>query len=400
MSRAANFIFFTASTARAELLGRCLDGLGRVDRLSGDAAYIVRSAAVLKPSIAFVDFSAAPEPSPGQPEPAAVVSTLQRCIPGTLLVGVGDARDPAMTLLALRSGVTDFIDLDEAPEHVRALVGRLSERFTTSTRHAFTIAIAGARIGVGVSTLAAHLATLPMEEDGAPQRIALLDLGLPGGDGLLYTNTVAGFDFADAVTGLSRLDETLVHTALPVSPRGVSVLALPSDLSRMRLLPQADAVVLIDQIRRYFDLVIVDLGGAGSADLLASVLALADARLVLTDQGIASIVSLSELLMQLEERSLERAALRLVVNRYDESYGMSAGQLAERFSLALVATIPDRRIALGRAAAQGQLLVGSKQEPYIRAVQRLIEALAPRDGASHKAGAGRWSHVTRLWRRG
>lgn len=395
-----NFIFLTPSSARAEQLGRCLDGLGRVDRLSGDAAYIARSAAVLKPSVTFVDFSAGADLPPGQPEPDAVVATLQRSLPETVLVGVGDARDPAMTLRALRSGVADFIDLDEAPERVRALVSRLNERFKTSSRHAFTIAVAGARIGAGVSTLAAHLATLPMEEDGAPQRIALLDLGLPGGDGLLYTNTVAGFDFADAVMGLSRLDETLVHTALPVSPKGVSVLALPSDLGRMRLLPQADAVALIDQIRRYFDLVIVDLGGAGSADLLASVLALADARLVLTDQGIASIVSLVELLQQLEERSIERASLKLVVNRYDESYGMSAGQLAERFSLVLAATIPDRRIALGRAAALGQLLVGNKQEPYIRAVQRLIEALAPRAAASHKAGAGRWSNVTRLWRKG
>ncbi|MGI4859579.1 MAG: AAA family ATPase, partial [Janthinobacterium lividum] len=323
-SRAANFIFFTASSTRAELLGRCLDGLGRVDRLSGDAAYIARSSAVLKPSVTFVDFSVDTDLPPGQPAPETVVATLQRCIPETVLVGVGDTRDPAMTLLALRSGVADFIDLGEAPERVRALVVRLSERFNTSTRHAFTIAVAGARIGVGVSTLAAHLATLPMEDDGAPRRIALLDLGLPGGDGLLYTNTVAGFDFADAVMGLSRLDETLVHTALPVSPRGVSVLALPSDLGRMRLLPQDDAVVLIDQIRRYFDLVIVDLGGAGSADLLASVLALADARLVLTEQGIGSIVSLSELLQQLEERSLERGSLKLVVNRYDESYGMSA----------------------------------------------------------------------------
>lgn len=398
LSRSQNFVFFTASADRADRLGQCLDGLGRVDRLSGDAAYITRSAVILKPTLVFVDFAAAASPS--QMAPDAVAETLRRCLPDAMLVGVGDASDPMMTLMALRSGVSDFIDLGVAPENVRAVVGRLSDRLSASSRRAMTVAVASARVGIGASTLAAHLATLMNEGDEVPKRVALLDLGLPVGDGLLYTNTPAGFDFADAVGALSRLDETLIRTALPVSPSGVSVLALPRDLSRMRTLPQADAVTLVDQIRKYFDFLVIDLGGAGSADLTASVLGLADIRLLLTDQGIASVMSLSDLMTDLDERSIDRASLKLVVNRYDESYGMLAGQLSERFKVPLAATIPDRRLALGRAAALGELLVESKQDPYTRAVQKLIDAVAVREGEAHKGGASPWSNVSRLWRRG
>ena len=400
LTRSQNFLFFTASAERADQLSRCLDGLGRVDRLSGDAAYITRSAVILKPSLAFVDFTASPSGVTPQLAPDAVAMTLQRCLPDAVLIGVGDARDPTMTLLALRSGVSDFIDLTGAPDAARAVVSRLNERLNAATRRAMTMAIAGARIGVGTSTLAAHLATLASEADGdaAPKRVALLDLGLPVGDGLLYCDTAAGFDFADAVSGLARLDETLVRTALPVSPKGVSVLALPADLSRMRTLPQADAVTLVDQIRKYFDVVIIDLGGAGSADLTASVLGLADMRLVLADQGIASIVSLSEFLLEMDERSVERAGLKLVVNRYDEGYGMSAQQLVERFKMGSGGTIPDRRMALGRAAALGQLLVGSKQDPYIRAVQRISDSLLHPEPELGKVGTHAWSNMSRLWK--
>lgn len=418
LSRAQNFVFFTPSAQRADVLSRALDGIGRVDRLPGDAAYITRSVVILKPALAFVDFTAmspgagaGQEGADGALAPQAVVETLRRCLPEALLIGVGNASDAQMTLTALRSGVADFLDLEGPADVMRASVTKLTDKLSASTRRAVTIAIAGARIGVGTSTFATHLATMLAADENAPRHVALLDLGLPVGDGLLYTNTPTGFDFADAVTALCRLDETLVRTALPVSPKGVSVLALPADLSRMRALPQADAVSLVDQIRRYFDAIIVDLGGAGSADLTASVLNMADLKLVLTDQGIASVVSLSDLLSQLDERSVDRKSLRLVVNKYDESYGMAAQQLTERFAIALGGTLPDRRLALGRAASLGQLLSGSKQDPYIRSVQQFIEmvqALAVEVGGLSigaaalptARGGNSWSNVSKLWRRG
>lgn len=398
MSRSQNFAFVTSSAESAELLGRYLENFGRVDRLSGDAAHLTRSAVLLQPVVVFVDFVSAPGLPALALEPAAVTTALQKCLPEAVLVGVGNSADPAMTLLALRSGVSDFVDLNGPPESVQAVVSRVAQRIHASSRRATTIAIAGSRVGVGTSTLAAHLAALTTQVEGATQRVALIDLGLPAGDGLLYSNTLSGFDFVDAVLSLGRLDETLVRTALPVSPGGVSVLALPHDLSRMRTVPQADALMLLDQIRRYFDVIVVDLGGSGTPDLMASIFNLADDRLLMTDQGIASVVSLSELVQQLDERSVDKATLQLIVNRYDASYGMPAAQLAERFSLSLLATIPDRRAALGQAAALGKLLVEHKQDPYIKALSRLVENLLPREQDAAKAAATPLSNLTRLWR--
>ena len=43
---------------------------------------------------------------------------------------------------------------------------------------------------------------------------------------------------------------------------------------------------------------------------------------------------------------MDRRSLGLIVNRYDERYGMTAQQIAERFQLELVGTLPDRTLAL------------------------------------------------------
>jgi pilus assembly protein CpaE len=375
-----------------------LDGLGRVERLGGDVAEVMRAASILKPLLVFIDFVVTEQSVKSGSAPELVTQAFQRGFPDAVLIGVGDAKDPAMTLAALRSGVTDFVDLDNAPDDLRSVVKRLGERTSQSNRRADTVAIVGSRIGVGVSTLAAHLATLAMDGQAATRRVALIDLGLPVGDGLLYTNTMAGFDFADAVGGLTRLDETLVRSALPASPAGVNVLSLPSDLTRMRSLPQADAIMLVDRIRKYFDVVIIDLGGAGIPDLVASLMDLADVKLLMTDQSVGSVLSLTDVLNELEERSINKDDLRLVVNRYEEDYGLSAEQLRERFSLKAVATIPDRRLVLGRAALLGQLLVGSKQEPYIRALQRLWSVVIPEEDGASKSDARPWTNVTRFWR--
>ncbi|MFX8285806.1 hypothetical protein ABTL53_19900, partial [Acinetobacter baumannii] len=67
---------------------------------------------------------------------------------------------------------------------------------------------------------------------------------------------------------------------------------------------------------------------------------------IVTDQSVGALVSLAGLLQELEQLHVERRSLGLIVNRYDERYGMTAQQIAERFQLELVGTLPDRTLAL------------------------------------------------------
>ncbi|MNS51518.1 hypothetical protein D3C72_841980 [compost metagenome] len=88
-------------------------------------------------------------------------------------------------------------------------------------------------------------------------------------------------------------------------------------------------------------------------------------------------MSLAGLLQELEQLHVDRRSLGLIVNRYDERYGMTAQQIADRFQLELVGTLPDRTLALMVCTNQGHLLhEEAERDVYVRAVHTLAEKLS------------------------
>lgn len=316
------------------------------------------------------------------------------------MIAVGTKQYPEGAIAALRAGVRDFIDIsgsaDEALDVVRRalhLASNVPEAAARTSRRGRFVVLLGARAGVGTSTLATHLGCLLQAHYTQPgahadhrkeaprpadtTHVALLDLGLPVGDGLLYLNTQSTFHFADAVMNLRRLDETLVHTAMASHPGGLVVLPLPQDLGAMRSVAHADALSLTDRLRDYFDTVIADLGGFSNPAFVASLAAAADEVWLVTTQSVGAMVSLASLLNDLEDKGIARDHLHLVLNRYDPRYGMDAEQIAERFGLPLIATLPDRPLAVQPAASQGKLVMDmARNDPYVRALQPLVARLA------------------------
>ncbi|RYY61389.1 MAG: response regulator, partial [Comamonadaceae bacterium] len=153
------------------------------------AATLDERIAALNPQAVFLDFSGE------QVARAAVLhEQLKRDWPALAVVGTGSSGEPAAMLAALRAGVDDFVDVAAATADVNATLGALLERRSTalSRVRGRTVALLGARAGLGVSTLAANLTvllqdTLARRSVGAvgavgkaePARgAALLDLGL------------------------------------------------------------------------------------------------------------------------------------------------------------------------------------------------------------------------------
>ncbi len=345
---------------------------------------------------------------------------LKRVAPKLPLVAVGSMVRADGMKAAIRAGVHDFIDMHSTHEEALDVIRRVVEQTPTVNvaspqRHGRFVVLLGARIGVGCSTLAAHLSQLGQEMSvaGHPEKaarapkapnskddkfdtsllghVALLDLGLPSGDGMLYLNTQSQFSFAEAVQNLRRFDETLVHTAVSHAPSGLAVLPLPLDLGDMRSVAAADALALTDRLRAFFDLIVADLGGFSNPAFVASLVRAADEVWLVVDQSVGAIVSLASLLRDLEEKSVERDHLHLVLNRYDPRYGMAADQIAKRFDVPLLATLPDRPLAMLSATNQGKLILDTaRSDPYVRALQPLVERLlsAQRTGAAQRQSSG------------
>jgi hypothetical protein len=103
----------------------------------------------------------------------------------------------------------------------------------------------------------------------------------------------------------------------------------------------------------------------------------ADEIWLVTDASIATLVSLDQALKHLAGQREREKRLQLVINRHDDSSGMSPEQIARRFEVPLLATLPERpRVRL--AASQGHLLLqDAPRDPYLRALAPLVSRLDP-----------------------
>ena len=96
---------------------------------------------------------------------------------------------------------------------------------------------------------------------------------------------------------------------------------------------------------------------------------------LVSDQSVGSLVSLDSQIKALDAQHVDIDHLKLVVNRYDERYGMTAAQIAKRFGLQLAGTLPDRALPLIVCANQGKLLHEmAERDVYIRAMTALVDA--------------------------
>lgn len=384
---AETYVFASGNGSHITWLTDALGKLGTVVVLPPDAKSIDERIALLSPSAVFLDFSG------DQSQAAAALNQrLKRDWPALAVLATGISVEPASMLAALRAGVDDFVDMAAPPSDAILTLHKLLDRRSSmqvGTRGC-TLALLGARAGVGVTTLATSLSLLLNDQltqpqapaSGQPQTrnarhgVALLDLGLPARDGLLYLDTQSGFSFVDGVRNLRRLDQTLLHTALAHHTSGLAVLPLPATLAQVREISHADSVALIKRLGDFFDFQIADLGGFSTIDFVAQTAKEAQRCWVVCDQSIGAIVSTANMLKELRTRGLETDQMSLVVNKFDSHVGLAAKDIAERLELPLRHVLPARGTQLLAASSRGEMLVRTaRNDPYSQAIAGLARGL-------------------------
>jgi len=95
------------------------------------------------------------------------------------------------------------------------------------------------------------------------------------------------------------------------------------------------------------------------------------------DTSIATLVSLDHALKHLSGQREREKRLQLVINRHDDNSGMSPEQIARRFELPLLATLPERSRVRASASHGHLLLQDAPRDPYLRALAPLVQRLDP-----------------------
>lgn len=402
------YLFASDNGEHAVWLNAALGQLGQVTTVALDERSLHDHIQASAPRSVFLDFS-----GDQALRSTRLAASLRRDWPELLLIGTGHANEANTTLAALRAGVDDFLDVDGPTSEVlpvlQDLMARRQGARAAPQTKGHTVALLGARAGLGVSTLACNLAALLQAQRSArtpmqmPHRqgVALLDLGLPARDGLLYLGLKSEFSFVDGVQNLHRLDTTLLQTALAQHDSGAAVLPLPANLAHIREISHAESVSLVQRLTEFFDLQIADLGGFTSIDFVAQMARSADKIWVVCDQSIGGIVSTAALLHDLRDHDVNLQQVSLVVNKFEPFVNLTALDIANQLGLPLAHVLPARASALLSASCQGQLLARTaRNDPYVAAVGQMVRSLMPLvDGSTPPEGAdfaGRTPRVTQM----
>ena len=137
--------------------------------------------------------------------------------------------DPQLLLEAFRVGVKEFLSQPLTRQEMEPALARFEERFSAKVAGSGrlcgrVVSVIGARGGVGVSTVATNMAT-SVQQAGKGESVALMDLDLHGGDLGLFLDLHATQGLKHLAKDLSRLDETILRSALVPHASGLQLLA-------------------------------------------------------------------------------------------------------------------------------------------------------------------------------
>lgn len=328
--------------------------------------------------------------------PVRLTQWLRQNKPDMPVLGMGYANTPKVPLAALRGGTHDFLDMAGSSDEQLKPFWSLSMRSTAQSqsgdsnspvRKGHAIALLGARPGMGVSTLAVHLAAALAQasivsraagKEGQKLKhpemgVGLLDLGFPLRDALMHLGLQSSFDMVDAIQSMHRLDPALLEAALPRHRSGPAVLPWPSQSQAMRDVDPRATSAMVQRLREFFGWQVIDVGGLPSADMVHAAAQSADHVWAVCDQSVGGIVSFVELLKSLPERDGGKPLCDgLIVNRALPNAGMAPDDIARRVGLRLLGVLPQRDVPMLQSSSQGKLLSETDaSDPYVVKVREM-----------------------------
>jgi pilus assembly protein CpaE len=301
-----------------------------------------------------------------------LLEKLEQPKPALLL---GGQRDDATVLLrAMRLHPLEFFVDQESTGALEAVVARLIEgRAPVEIRRAprCTLALAGAKGGVGTTLVACELASA-LQRLG--QRVVVVDLNLHGGNVALHFDLAPAHGLAEIAKKGDALDEAFMRSVLATHVGGVRVLAAPTEPEAAALIGAAHVERALRALSEQFDWVIVDLP-AGWDHVGLRALHCSDLILLVATPEVPSLTHARRHLELLERFGAPQDRVRVVMNRYNPETHFAARELREGLGRDVDAWIPsDERTALS-CINDGKLL--QEVQPGGK-LQRALEQLADR----------------------
>ena len=211
------------------------------------------------PQILFVDLSESGDPLND------IHALAEVCEPGTVVIAGGRVNDVRLYRDLLSSGIQDYLLKPFGADQLRDAFGQAQALLNAPKpvvdamldRPHSTIAVIGARGGVGASTLVTSLAWLMSNREG--RSTALLDLDVHFGTGALALDLEPGRGLTDAIENPSRIDGLFIERAMVRASDKLAVLSAEAPISAAIITDGSAYYQLQEEMRSAFECTLVDL---------------------------------------------------------------------------------------------------------------------------------------------
>jgi pilus assembly protein CpaE len=306
----------------------------------------------------------------------ALFSGLERlaehCDHGTKVVVIGQLNDIMLYRELIRRGVSDYLI---APVEPLDIVGSLSGLYTQPDAEPLgrTLAVFGAKGGVGASTIAHNVAFAIARHFDTETVIA--DLDLPFGTAGLDFNQDPPQGTADAVLAPERVDAAFVDRLLSKCADRLSLLAAPATLERTYDLNPEAFDPLLDVLRASAPMIVLDVPHMWNAWSRHALLG-ADEVLIVAAPDLANLRNAKNLVDLMRAARPNDKPARYVLNQVGlaKRPEIRAADFAKALGAEPLAIVPFEAALFGTAANNGQMIAevngGHKAVEAFRAIAR------------------------------
>lgn len=325
----------------------------------------------------------------------ATLESLQQLMPDMPIIAYSSTNDVELLRQSMRAGARDFLVKPLAPDGLREAVhtvlaqeeqrqlARWGEH-TTATGRGTVITVAGAKGGIGKSTLSTNFAIAMRQVTGL--EVALVDSDAQFGD----VSVMLDLDVQQSVADLARNEgEITRESVLPYLHKhssGVDVLMAAAEPDDWRALQPEHVSALARSLAETHEFVIFDTPGTMN-DVVAASLNEASIVLLVSSLDVSSVKDTRTALRILDAWGYGRERVRLVVNDNTRAAAVTAADVAQATGLEVTAHMQyDPRVGL--AVQTGQPIVQSQpRSKFARTAMDLAASIA--GVAEPRRGVGR-----------
>jgi pilus assembly protein CpaE len=310
--------------------------------------------------------------------------------------------DRSVVAKAIRAGAKEYLaqPLDESEVKQaleRCIKRRKDYKEKLPAKFGQVVHVIGSKGGVGTTTIAVNLA-VSLAEATDLVSVALVDMNTVFGEIPLFMDIESEHHWGEAAKNMHRLDSSFLMNILVKHDSGVYVLPSPSHLDSDKAATGEVIPQLLGFMTKVFDFVVID-GGNTLGDPSLSALQMADQVFLVCNQCLPGLANANKLMKSFQQIGYpEKARVKVIVNRYKASAGISRKNAEEGIGQPVFWTVPSDCESTMAAINEGKVLSQiARRSSVTKAIRGLAGTLVVEEASAEPVQAkNRWS-LPKLW---